>query len=376
MVKFLHTGDWHLGMTRHFFSEGVQERFSQARFDAVREIGRVADEEECEFVVVCGDVFESNLVDRQTISRAIEALKSITVPVYLLPGNHDPLDAASIYRNETFQDQKPDHVHVIEDATPIQVHDGVEIVGVPWTSKRPLLDQVAAALAELEPAADRIRICVAHGAVDSLSPDQSDPARIVLETAQDAIDQNIIQYLALGDRHSVTEVGHTGRIWYAGSPEPTAYREDEPGYALVTTLDAGSVDTKKVRIGKWTFTERKHVHLNTTEDVDELDRSLADIPDKERTVVKLRLEGSLSLSLSARIEHLFEEKRDLLAALEVRDKDLFVTPEDQDFEDLGFSGFASSTVVKLRTMSEDATDGSMKEADALRLLIRLAGKQA
>ena len=375
MVKFLHTGDWHLGMTRHFFSEGVQERFSQARFDAVREIGRVADEEECEFVVVCGDVFESNLVDRQTISRAIEALKSITVPVYLLPGNHDPLDAASIYRNETFQDQKPDHVHVIEDATPIQVHDGVEIVGVPWTSKRPLLDQVAAALAELEPATDLIRICVAHGIVDSLSPDQSDPARIVLETAQDAIDQNIIQYLALGDRHSVTEVGHTGRIWYAGSPEPTAYREDEPGYALVTTLDAGSVDTKKVRIGKWTFTERKHVHLNTTEDVEELDRSLADIPDKERTVVKLRLEGSLSLSLSARIEHLFEEKRDLLAALEVRDKDLFVTPEDQDFEDLGFSGFASSTVVKLRTMSEDATDGSMKEADALRLLIRLAGKQ-
>ena len=84
----------------------------------------------------------------------------------------------------------------------------------------------------------------------------------------------------------------------------------------------------------------------------------------------------MSLSLSARIEHLFEEKRDLLAALEVRDKDLFVTPEDQDFEDLGFSGFASSTVVKLRTMSEDATDGSMKEADALRLLIRLAGKQA
>ena len=376
MVKFLHTGDWHLGMTRHFFSEGVQERFSQARFDAVREIGRIANEEECEFVVVCGDVFESNLVDRQTISRAIEALKSITVPVYLLPGNHDPLDAASIYRNETFQDQKPDHVHVIEDATPIQVHDGVEIVGVPWTSKRPLLDQVAAALAELEPATDLIRICVAHGIVDSLSPDQSDPARIVLETAQDAIDQNIIQYLALGDRHSVTEVGHTGRIWYAGSPEPTAYREDEPGYALVTTLDAGSVDTKKVRIGKWTFTERKHVHLNTTEDVEELDRSLADIPDKERTVVKLRLEGSLSLSLSARIEHLFEEKRDLLAALEVRDKDLFVTPEDQDFEDLGFSGFASSTVVKLRTMSEDATDGSMKEADALRLLIRLAGKQA
>jgi hypothetical protein len=36
VIRFLHTGDWQLGMTRHFFSEGVQERFAQSRFDAIR----------------------------------------------------------------------------------------------------------------------------------------------------------------------------------------------------------------------------------------------------------------------------------------------------------------------------------------------------
>jgi len=74
--RFLHTGDWQLGMTRHFFSEGVQERFAQSRFDAIRELGRIAKEEDCQFMVVCGDVFGSNLVDRKTVLRAIEALNA------------------------------------------------------------------------------------------------------------------------------------------------------------------------------------------------------------------------------------------------------------------------------------------------------------
>jgi len=43
VTRFLHTGDWQLGMTRHFLSEGVQERFAQSRFDAIRKLGRIAE---------------------------------------------------------------------------------------------------------------------------------------------------------------------------------------------------------------------------------------------------------------------------------------------------------------------------------------------
>jgi DNA repair exonuclease SbcCD nuclease subunit len=61
VIRFLHTGDWQLGMTRHFFSEGVQEGFAQSRFDAIRELRPIAKKEDCQFMLVCGDVFESNL---------------------------------------------------------------------------------------------------------------------------------------------------------------------------------------------------------------------------------------------------------------------------------------------------------------------------
>ena len=374
-TRFLHTGDWQLGMTRHFFSEGVQERFAQSRFDAIRELGRIAKEEDCQFMVVCGDVFESNLVDRKTVSRALEALKDVPVPVYLLPANHDPLNAASVYRSTTFQDRKPDHVHVIEDTAPIRVDEGFEIVGIPWTSKRPLQDLVALATGKLEPMVDTLRVCVAHGMVDSLSPNLDDPAVISLQEAEKAIAENKIQYLALGDRHSLTGVGDSGCIWYPGTPEPTDYNEVEAGFALVATINKEGVTTKEVKVGRWKFIERDQVDLNTQEDIEGLCGWLENLHDKERTVVKLRLVGALSLSFHSELEKLLSHVQEILGAVETRVKNLVVIPEDADFMDLGFSGFASRTVQRLRSDVEESGPDSITSRDALALLVRLAGRE-
>ncbi len=374
MIRFLHTGDWQLGMTRHFFSEGVQERFAQSRFDAIRELGRIAKEEDCRFMVVCGDVFESNLVDRKTVSRALEALKDVPVSVYLLPGNHDPLNAASVYRSTTFLERKPAHVHVIEDTHPIRADEGIEIVGIPWTSKCPLQDLVASTTGKLETTVDMLRICVAHGMVDNLSPNPDESALISLHAAENALSQNKIHYLALGDRHSFTEVGDSGRIWYAGTPEPTDYNEVKPGFALVATISEEGVITKEVNIGRWKFIEREQVDLNTKEDIEALRGWLERLEDKERTVVKLRLVGALSLSLHAELEELLSHVQEILGAVETRADNLVVIPQDADFMDLGFSGFASCTVERLRSNVKESGDpDSVASRDALALLVRLAG---
>ena len=152
MIRFLHTSDWQLGMTRHFLSEGAQERYSQARFDAIRTMGRIAKDENCQFMLVCGDAFESNQVDRKTVARAMEALKEVSVPVFILPGNHDPLNAASVYRSSTFIERKPAQVQVIETAAPIKIAEGVELVGAPWMSKRPVTNPIEEAINALTPA--------------------------------------------------------------------------------------------------------------------------------------------------------------------------------------------------------------------------------
>jgi len=374
MIRFLHTGDWQLGMTRHFFSEGIQERFSQSRFDAVRELGRVADEEDCRFMVVCGDVFESNLVDRKTVARAIEALKDVPVPVYLLPGNHDPLNAASVYRSTTFQERKPSHVHVIEDTNAIRAGEGIEIIGIPWTSRHPLKDLVASTTGQLEAAADTLRICVAHGMVNSLSPDPDDPALISLQAAETAIARKKIHYLALGDRHSLTEVGDSGCIWYAGTPEQTDYNEVKPGFALVVAIDEDGSTVKEKEIGRWKFIERKQVDLNSRDDVDALRNWIENLENKERTVVKLRFVGALSLSRHSELEEMMSHAQEILGAVETRMDNLIVIPEDADFQDLGFSGFAGNTVERLRSSVEESGPDALTSRDALALLVRLAGR--
>ena len=94
MVRFIHTSDWQLGMTRHYLGDDAQARYSAARLDAVSAIGDLAKDHYCDFVLVCGDVFESNHVDRQIVVRTLEALNNHPVPVYLMPGNHDPLGAS------------------------------------------------------------------------------------------------------------------------------------------------------------------------------------------------------------------------------------------------------------------------------------------
>ena len=89
MVRFAHTADWQLGMTRHFLNGEAQPRYSASRREAVAALGPVAAASGAEFVVVSGDVFEHNQLAPREVSLSLEAMRGIGVPVYLLPGNHD-----------------------------------------------------------------------------------------------------------------------------------------------------------------------------------------------------------------------------------------------------------------------------------------------
>ena len=115
-MRFLHTADWQLGMTRHFLAGDAQPRYSAARRDAVAGLGALAAEVGAEFVVVAGDVFEHNQLAPQVISQSLEAMRAIGIPVYLLPGNHDPLDASSVYTSALFNAERPDNVVVLDRA--------------------------------------------------------------------------------------------------------------------------------------------------------------------------------------------------------------------------------------------------------------------
>lgn len=204
-VTFLHTADWQLGMTRHFLAGEAQHTYNAAREDAVVRIGALAAQTGAEFVVVCGDVFDDPRVSTRIIRRTLDALGDYPVPVYLLPGNHDPFDATSVYRSRDFIAACPDNVIVLKEAGVVRIRDGVSLVAAPWTTKRPLSDLVSDQVAQLA-ASDDIRIVVGHGGVDTLSPND-DPSILDAASLDVAVADRLVDYIALGDRHSA----HLGR---------------------------------------------------------------------------------------------------------------------------------------------------------------------
>lgn len=372
-MRFIHTADWQLGMTRHFLDEDSQPRFDEARIDAVRAIGALATEHGCEFVVVCGDVFESNYIDRKVVGHALEAMAATpAVDFYLLPGNHDPLDASSVFRSEVFAGRRPDNVKVLENSEPISVSDGVELIGAPWMSKHPSTDLVDVACSALEPSAS-MRVVVGHGQLDSRSPDSLNPALIIRRRLEERVASGEIHYAALGDRHSTTDEGDSGRIWYAGAPEPTDYDEVDPGNVLVVDLEADHVAVARHRVGRWQF-ERRQWNVTTDGDLDEIEAWLRSLDDKKRQIVKLGLEGQVSLAQKARLDAMLAHHTELLGAFEVWDRrtDLVVVPDDVDIETLDLSGFALDGLRELRDRAAATDDPNAVVAqDAVALMHRL-----
>ncbi|GAA2519352.1 metallophosphoesterase family protein [Rarobacter incanus] len=377
-MRFIATADWQLGMTARYLSDEARPRYHQARLDAVRRIGELARDRDAAFVVVGGDVFEHNQLDRAIVSRAFEALRGFTVPVVLVPGNHDPLDAGSIYRSPAFTSACPANVIVATGPRPFSVVPGASIVAAPWSSKRPTSDLVADALAPLEPRPDgQVRVLVGHGAVASLNPDASSLAAIDDTALAAAADSGVIDFAVLGDRHSTTQVAP--RIWYPGTPEVTARREVEPGNVLVVDVDPASrsADVEVVRVGTWRFVTLQRT-LAEVGDVDQLGRDLDAMPAKERTGVWLALTGALTAAAAAQLESVIDRARDVFARLDVWDShsDLAVIPDDHDFTDMGLSGFADDAVRELAALALSDSELARTAQDALSVLYRIEQAQS
>jgi DNA repair exonuclease SbcCD nuclease subunit len=370
-MRFVASADWQIGMTAHFLEAEARPRFAQARLDAVRALGRVAAERDAAFVLVCGDVFESNQLDRQVVARAFDALADVPVPVWLLPGNHDPLDAASIYRSPEFLAGCPEHVHVLDAPGVHVVADGVEVVAAPWSSKRPSSDLVADALDGLEPPAPGVvRVVAGHGSVVGF--DRTNPSTISEPGLTAALDAGLAHVVVLGDRHSTTRV--TDRVWYPGAPEVTSRLEDDPGNVLVVDVEPdGALAVEPVRVGAWRFVAHD-ARLDSLADLDDLERWLRAQPAKERTAVWLSLTGTLSVGQKARLDDLLDDVGSLYALLDLwqRHTDLAVLPADGDMDELGLTGFARETVDELVARADD--DPAAR--DALSLLYRLASAGA
>jgi DNA repair exonuclease SbcCD nuclease subunit len=224
---------------------------------------------------------------------------------------------------------------------------------------------------------------VGHGGVDILVPDKDRPSLIRFAALEAAIARGAVHYVALGDKHSRMQVGASGRIWYSGSPEVTNYDdiESDPGHVLLVDIDeddpARPVTVDARRVGRWQFVTLRRT-VDDSRDVADLDINLDLMPDKERTVVRLALSGSLTVTDKAALDACLDRYARLFAALSLweRNTDMTVMPADGEFADLGIGGFAAAAVDELVSAARSDGEEAEDARAALALLLRLVDRDA
>ena len=362
-TRFIHTADWQIGLRAHHVPGDHGAAVRLARYDTVKRIAEVARHAEADFAVVAGDVFEHHALDREPLQQAFEALRAFPCEVFLLPGNHDPYTPDALYRSDWWKRECPPHVKVLGRRQPVDV-----AVGPATLLPCPLLERHShdptAWLGPSVGPSDRIRVGVAHGGVSEILQKlvADEEAEFHNDIPIGLSERARLDYLALGDWHGQVRVNE--RTWYSGTPEPTRFKERDPGNVLLVEIDRTRAAPKVSphRVARFTWL-RLACTLNTAENVAALERQLDELPGRSETLVELTLEGRLDLALRARVEHeILDRYRGIFPHLRVRDEKLFVRLTDQDIDRLPHDGWIGQVVDRLRKGIDGRTPEECQEA--------------
>lgn len=307
-LKLLHTADWHLGRRFPSFDPHDQIRLSRARLDVLDKILKAADLYNVDAILCAGDLFDEPSPDREWWEPVAQKLAAQRTrrPIFLLPGNHDPLQQGSIYEpTHPFRGLLPAWVHVVDrDDFAYQLNDAATLYARPCRS-RAGQDDPALALPAREDGDQRIRIGMVHGSTfDAVDCQTNFPI------AKEAAANRGFDYLAIGDTHSFRNVPPDARppVVYPGAPEATTFGEPGAGNVVAVFVSRSrKVEFKPERVAAWTWTERTVRSLAELRDV-HADSQLS------RCVVRLSVEARLSAPEFEEAERLLRELKGTSAA--------------------------------------------------------------
>ena len=342
MITFIHTADWQLGKPfSRVADDGKRTRLQEQRIAAIRRIGEVVREKNAAFVVVAGDVFDSNSPTNTTVADACDGIKSVGVPVYVIPGNHDHAGPGSVWSQPFFtrvsQERAP-NLRVLLEPVPVQ-EAGYILFPCPLSRRQSGEDPCTWIRGyDFTACDDRPRIVLAHGSTLSFrqESDEEDGGRQANLIELDRLPLSEIDYVALGDWHGMVQAG--ANAWYSGSHETDRFPKTGQRTGHVAVVQVGRKSPPVVQPVQTGHT-RWLVHSETfatdagpaalKHALDQL------VGDGERglSLLKLSLGGSLGLAGHAELAALLEEWQAGLLDLRL-DKAVAVAPTDDEIDAL------------------------------------------
>lgn len=402
MIRFLHAADLHLGMRITRFEENACQRISEARFAALDQLRAQAIQHQVQFVVIAGDLFDDSNVSRAVAERAFMLFegKDMPCPVYIIPGNHDPITPGGVWDRDPWTREQPTkHTYLLREAGPVHV-PGLPVVlyACPLRNRNSIDDPTAWISNHPRVDGDKaIRLGVAHGSLN-IMPNLPEDDHLI---RKDAADHYGLDYLALGHWHKPFRYqsrDEAERTAYSGTHEPMRFpglqsgmstgwssrsadgdgeRFDDggKGTALVVTIEEPgappSIETIEVGRLRWSAEERD---LNR-QSLGEIISEFAGCENRERTLLRLRLTGVLDPERHARIDSVLRGIiiNQYCPGSSLNAEGVLITPTPEQLGQMVGQGVLVRVLSRLQEES-CSPDASVKQvADhALKLLYRIA----
>lgn len=364
-LTIIHTADWQIGKPFKNFAGDQAARLRVQRIDTVSRIAELAVAREADAVLVAGDVFDSQAVSDDTLRRTINAMQAFGGDWVLLPGNHDAALAESVWARLQRLNVLPENIHLALTPEPTDLCAGrLRVLPAPLQRKHESRDLTHYFDADTS-AAEVFRIGLAHGSLENRLPTGAEQHNLI---ADDRRETARLDYLALGDWHGSLEIGTA--TWYAGTPEPDRFRNNESGNVLLVELaEPGtkpSIEIIPVGHFQWHEVEAK---INIAADLGVLAGRLAQLGESARQVVRLRLAGAVEMSTRAELLQLVDDWRAKFHYLDLNLTELHAKPSADDIQQLASSGFVAEALAQLLRVQDDANDPDHEYAEpAIELL--------
>ncbi|QGN07921.1 DNA repair exonuclease [Halorhabdus sp. CBA1104] len=272
-VRFLHTADLHLGSqlkTQHRQATETVDTLSSAIYTAVERLFDTAIEEDVDFVVIAGDLYDedSRSVKANTfLKEQFDRLADQGIPAYVSYGNHDPVGSATDYVD------LPENVYEFDHEGPQEFHypDEESPAARIWGQSYRDRHESRSMYRRFTPADERVpNIGVLH---TGLNPDGR---QYVPVARSDLESKDEIHYWALGHIHDPRIHENEQPVAYSGVPQGRQITEPGLGGGYLVELDAdGDYEIE--------FVPTSPVVWQTVE-VDVGDEDIASIPDIERRI--------------------------------------------------------------------------------------------
>jgi DNA repair exonuclease SbcCD nuclease subunit len=403
VVRFLHAADLHLGMRITRFEESACNRIGEARFHALQQLREKAAELRVDFVLIAGDVFDDHSVSLKVAERAFAILEgsSDSCPIFIIPGNHDPLVPGGVWERDPWLREQPHlRVHFLRSAEPVAVPgSSVTIFPCPLRARRAMDDPTA--WIEQHPRDDHdrtIRIGLAHGSLNIMPLPEDDHL-----IRRDAAEYYGLDYLALGHWHksslhpssdgaqrtaycgtheamrfpSSSGTVSTGWSSFSSDGDAERFQDDGHGTVLHVTLEGPGAppQIESVPIGRLTWaTEHRDV---TAQPIGELIADYSRRENPERTILRLILSGVIEPRGYGRIDEVTQIVLNRYHAGSSVDADaVLIEPNPDHLAQVVGEGVLNRVLEKLKEEIQSPDAAIKHVADhALKLLHRIAWEE-